>query len=168
MSVEETPQKTPEKCVVKDKQPAHAQVPWSIDFKADARRPNSRLSVIRTPKPDRTCGDDMDVVSSESPSLRTLEEEEENDDSEQEHPSPTKKPHQHSPEIEYKPTPKTSKTPKGAIRAMGFEKAEVGPDSASDFFNKSPVKSSKKGQNLFVDKKSGHTNKIAYSKTYYY
>ncbi|PIL22303.1 hypothetical protein GSI_14991 [Ganoderma sinense ZZ0214-1] len=145
---------------------------------------------MRTPKPDRTHRDDIDVVSPESPSPHkpstphrnrtkstskkrpangtSEEEDEDDDDSEQEHhPSPTKKPRKRSPEIEYKPTPKTSKTPKGAIRAMGFEKAEVVITTKPDRHAKTKAslsrsltkpskgpESSKKGQNLFVDKKS--------------
>ncbi|KAM5532472.1 hypothetical protein V8D89_013888 [Ganoderma adspersum] len=42
-------------------------------------------------------------------------DEEAGSNSEQEHPSPSKKPHQRSPELDYHPMPKTPKTPKATI-----------------------------------------------------
>ncbi|KAM5531325.1 hypothetical protein V8D89_015005 [Ganoderma adspersum] len=95
---------------------------------------------------DRTCRDDVDVVSPESPSPRKAStpyrsntkassqkcpanvrssEEEIGSNSEQEHPSPSKKPHQYSPELEYNPMPKTLKSSKAGILARGFGKAQV-------------------------------------------
>ncbi|KAM5530151.1 hypothetical protein V8D89_016186 [Ganoderma adspersum] len=194
--VEDTPQKTPKKRIghIKSTTKTNVQAPWSIDLEAD-----------QTPK------DNVDVDSPESPSLHKAStpyrsntkassqkhlanvessEEEIGSDSEQEHPSPSKKPHQRFPELEYHPTPKTLKSSKAGI--LGFRKAQVvitakptrlatakatpitkkggkddssnvshnaakpskAPDSASNFFTKSPVKAPKKSRSLFVDDES--------------
>ncbi|KAM5534396.1 hypothetical protein V8D89_011989 [Ganoderma adspersum] len=209
VSVEDTPQKTPKKRIghIKSTIKTNVQAPWSIDSEADARRPDTRPTV----QTDRTLRDNVDVDSPESPSLRKVStpyrsntkassqkcpaniessEEEIGSDSEQEHPSPSKKPHQCSLELEYHPMPKTLKSSNAGI--LGFGKAQVvitakptrlatakatpitkkggkdnssnvshnaakpskAPDSASDFFTKSPVKAPKKGRSLFVDDES--------------
>ncbi|KAI1782624.1 hypothetical protein LXA43DRAFT_1068450 [Ganoderma leucocontextum] len=171
---QETLQKTPPKRVVKDKQPTS---------EADARRPDSRPSVMRTPKVTRVREDEEDVVSPESLSPRHSSSED--DDEEEAHASLTKKQCQ-SPELEYKPTPKA---PKNALWAVGFGQAEVvittkakhfkpvpigtninkrnqedksqtapkvskAPDSASDFFNTSPITVPRNGKGLFFDEES--------------
>ncbi|KAM5534259.1 hypothetical protein V8D89_012084, partial [Ganoderma adspersum] len=137
----------------------------------------------------RTRNDNMDVVSPESPSpcksstpyknhmkassqkrpadIKSSEDESD-DDLEQEHPSPSKKLRQRSPELEYNPTPKTSKNSNAAICARGFEKAQVIITSrpARQVTSKpitntnkggKPSKAPeppKKGRNLFVDNES--------------
>ncbi|KAM5537146.1 hypothetical protein V8D89_009187 [Ganoderma adspersum] len=191
--VEDTPQKTPKKRIgqcqlwdtIKSTIKTNAQAPWSIDLEADARRPDTRPTV----QTNRTCRDNVDVVSLESPSPRKAStpyrsntkassqkhlanvessEEEIGSDSEQEHPSPSKKPHQRSPELEYHPMPKTPKSSKAGILGLGKAQVKGGkddssnvshnaaklskaPDSASDFFTKSLVKAPKKGWSFLDD-----------------
>ncbi|KAM5530397.1 hypothetical protein V8D89_015932 [Ganoderma adspersum] len=150
---------------------------------------------------DRTLRDNVDVDSPESPSLRKAStpyrsntkassqkcpanvesfEEEIGSNSEQEHPSPSKKPHQRFPELEYHPTPKTLKSSKAGILARGFGKAQVvitakptrlatakatpitkkgGKDDSSNVSHNAAKPSKapeapKKGQSLFVDDES--------------
>ncbi|KAI1783261.1 hypothetical protein LXA43DRAFT_1102738 [Ganoderma leucocontextum] len=139
-SAQKTIQKTPPTRVMKDKQPAFAktrtQAPVSIDSEADACRPDSCPSVMRTPKVTRVREDEEDVVSPESLSPRHSSSED--DDEEEAHASLTKKQRQYSrsPELEYKPTPKV---PKNALWAVGFGQAEVVITTKAKRFKPVPI-----------------------------